>query len=172
MRFTNWADHTPFNLSRRRLCNPLGRGLGWAAHCCAISVARARAALTATFPRSIRSSPRRATFGAANSCSLVIFMIRPPTFGWWREPRPTAQITPTDRGLLVAVLNPPAALGWPGGRVESGTNEPVGELSWHQHDILQTEPRQRRAGFLSGPCAAFGDLRHSWRPSNQGLRAL
>jgi hypothetical protein len=72
------ADPDPFNLSRRRLCNPLGRGLGCAAHCCAISVARARAALTATFPRPIRSSPRRATFGAAKSCSLVIFTIRPP----------------------------------------------------------------------------------------------
>ena len=34
----------------RRLCNPLGRSLGCAAHCFAISVARARAALTATFP--------------------------------------------------------------------------------------------------------------------------
>jgi hypothetical protein len=79
VRFTAGSIPTPFNLSRRRLCNPLGRSLGRAAHCCAISVARARAALTATFPRSIRSSPRRATFGAANSCSLVIFMIRPPT---------------------------------------------------------------------------------------------
>ena len=39
----------------RRLCNPLGRSLGCAAHCFAISVARARAALTATFPRSIHS---------------------------------------------------------------------------------------------------------------------
>jgi hypothetical protein len=44
-----------------------------------ISVARARAALTAAFPRSSRSSARRAIFGAAKSCSLVIFIIRPPT---------------------------------------------------------------------------------------------
>ena len=50
--FHDWADPDPhpFNLSRRRLCNPLGRSLGCAAHCFAISVARARAALTATFP--------------------------------------------------------------------------------------------------------------------------
>jgi hypothetical protein len=69
----------PINLSRRRLCNPLGRNLGCTAACCAISVARARAALTATFPRSSRSSARRATFGAAKSRSLVIFIFRPPT---------------------------------------------------------------------------------------------
>ena len=50
--FHDWADPDPhpFNLSWRRLCNPLGRCLGCAAHCFAISVARARAALTATFP--------------------------------------------------------------------------------------------------------------------------
>jgi hypothetical protein len=73
---------SPFNLSRRRLCNPLGRSLGCATHCCAISVARARAALTAAFPRSSRSSARRASFGAAKSCSLVTFIISlsaPPT---------------------------------------------------------------------------------------------
>ena len=70
---------TPFNLSRRRLCNPLGRDLRCTADCCAVSVARARAALTATFPRSSLSSARRASFGAAKSCSLVIFIIRPPT---------------------------------------------------------------------------------------------
>ena len=67
--------------------------------CCAISVARARAALTAAFPRSSRSSARRTTFGAAKSCSLVIFTIRPPTV------KVTAtQIKPADRGLLMAIL--------------------------------------------------------------------
>ena len=70
---------TPINLSRRRLCNPLGRNLGCTADRSAVSVARARAALTATFPRSSLSSARRASFGAAKSCSLVIFIIRPPT---------------------------------------------------------------------------------------------
>jgi hypothetical protein len=45
-----------------------------------ISVARARAALTASIPRSNRALVRRANLGAAKSCSLVIiFMIRPPT---------------------------------------------------------------------------------------------
>ena len=71
--------HPPLNLSRRRFCNPLGRRLGCAAHCCAISVALARASLTAAFPRPIRSSARRTAVGTAKSCSLVIFMIRPPT---------------------------------------------------------------------------------------------
>ena len=87
--FTTGPIPIPFNLSRRRLCNPLGRSLGCAAHCCAISVARARAALTATLPRSIRSSARRTTVGAPKSRSLVNFMIRPPAFGWWSEPHPT-----------------------------------------------------------------------------------
>ena len=86
-------------LSRRRFCNPLGRSLGCAAHCCAISVARARASLTAAFPRSIRSSARRTAVGTAKSCSLVIFMIRPPT-----ARTPPNQITPPDRGLLMVVL--------------------------------------------------------------------
>jgi hypothetical protein len=93
----------PFNLSRRRLCNPLGRSLGCAAHRCAISVARARAALTATLPRSIRSSARRTIIGAPKSRSLVNFMIRPPAFGLRPEPHPTTRITPPDRGLLMTV---------------------------------------------------------------------
>ena len=88
----------PINLSRRRLCNPLGRDLGCTADCCAVSVARARAALTATFPRSSRSSARRASFGAAKSCSLVIFIIRPPT-------ATDRQITPT-----IAAFSWPKAL--------------------------------------------------------------
>jgi len=74
--FHDWAD---LNLAKRRLCDALGTSLGGAAHCCAISVARVRAALTASIPRSNRPLARRATFGAAKSCLLVIFMIRPPT---------------------------------------------------------------------------------------------
>ena len=74
-------DSANLNLAKRRLCAALvGTSLGSAAHCCAISVARVRAALTASFPRSNRPLPRRTNFGAAKSCSLVIiFMIRPPT---------------------------------------------------------------------------------------------
>ena len=73
----DWAN---LNLAKRRLCDALVTSLGSAAHCCAISVARVRAALTASFPRSNRPLPRRTNFGAAKSCSLVIiFMIRPPT---------------------------------------------------------------------------------------------
>ena len=69
-----------FNRSRRRRCSAVGRSLGWAADCCAISVARSRAALTAAMPRASRSSARLTSFGAAKSCSLLnIFMIRPPT---------------------------------------------------------------------------------------------
>jgi hypothetical protein len=74
--FHDWAN---LNLAKRRLCDALGTSLGSAAHCCAISVARVRATLTASIPRSNRPLARRATFGAAKSCSLVIFMIRPPT---------------------------------------------------------------------------------------------
>jgi hypothetical protein len=74
------AFHANLNLAKRRLCDALvGTSLGSAAHCRAISVARVRAALTASIPRSNRPLARRATFGAAKSCLLVIFMIRPPT---------------------------------------------------------------------------------------------
>ena len=73
-------DSANLNLAKRRLCAALGISLGSSEHCCAISVARARAALTAAIPRSSRPLARRTNFGAAKSCSLVIiFMIRPPT---------------------------------------------------------------------------------------------
>ena len=74
--------HDLANLNlKRRLCDALvGTSLGSSAYCCAISVARVRAALTASIPRSSRPLARRTNFGAAKSCSLVIiFMIRPPT---------------------------------------------------------------------------------------------
>jgi hypothetical protein len=87
----------PINLSRRRLCNPLGRNLGCTADCCAVSAARARAALTAAIPRSSRALARPASFGAAKSCSLVIFIIRPPTS--------PGQNNTHDRGLLMTLLN-------------------------------------------------------------------
>ena len=72
--------HNALNRStRRRPCELTGASLGrsvWRA----ISVARARAALTAAIPRSSRALVRPTSFGAAKSCSLVIiFMIRPPT---------------------------------------------------------------------------------------------
>ena len=73
-------DLANLNLAKRRLCVALGISLGSSEHCCAISVARVRAALTASIPRSNRPLARRTNFGAAKSCSLVIiFMIRPPT---------------------------------------------------------------------------------------------
>ena len=72
-------DSANLNLAKRRLCVALGISLGSSEHCCAISVARVRAALTASIPRSNRPLARRTNFGAAKSCSLVIiFMIRPP----------------------------------------------------------------------------------------------
>ncbi len=83
--FHDWAN---LNLAKRRLCDALGTSLGSAAHCCAISVACVRAALTASIPRTIRPA-RRATFGAAKSC---IFMNRPRR----PEPQPATRITPTD----------------------------------------------------------------------------
>jgi hypothetical protein len=72
--FHDWAT---LNLAKRRLCDALGTSRGCAAPCCAISIARARAAITASIPRSNRPLARRANFGAAKSCSLVIFMIAP-----------------------------------------------------------------------------------------------
>jgi hypothetical protein len=89
-------DSANLNLAKRRLCAALGISLGSSEHCCAISVARVRAALTASIPRSNRPLARRTNFGAAKSCSLVIiFMIRPPTAV------PANQITPVDRGLMM-----------------------------------------------------------------------
>ena len=71
------------NLAKRRLCDALGTSRGRAASCCAISIARVRAALAATtMPRSNRPLARRVNFGAAKSCSRVIFMValrRPKT---------------------------------------------------------------------------------------------
>ena len=87
-------DSATLNLAKRRLCDALGTSRGCAAHCCAISNARARAALTASIPRSNRPLARRANFGAAKSCSLVIFMIAP------RRPK---LIRSPIRGLLMAV---------------------------------------------------------------------
>jgi hypothetical protein len=73
-------DSANLNLAKRRLCAALGISLGSSEHCCAISVARVRAALTASIPRSNRPLARRTNLGAAKSCSFVIiFMIRPPT---------------------------------------------------------------------------------------------
>ena len=70
-------DSANLNLAKRRLCAALGISLGRSEHCCAISVARVRAALTASIPRSNRPLAQRTNFGAAKSCPLVIiFMIR------------------------------------------------------------------------------------------------
>ena len=87
-------DSATLNLAKRRLWDALGASRGCAAPCCAISLARARAALTASIPRSNRPLARRANFGAAKSCSLVIFMIAP------RRPE---LIRTRIRGLLMAV---------------------------------------------------------------------
>jgi hypothetical protein len=73
-------DSDALNLAMRRLSDVVGISLGSATYCRAISVARARAKLTASIPRSNRPLARRANLGDAKSCSLdVIFMIRPPT---------------------------------------------------------------------------------------------
>jgi len=84
------------NLAKRRLCDALRISLTATAFCSAIPIARSRAALTDSVPRSMRALARRANLGTAKSCSLVIiFMIRPPTAV------PANRITPVDRGLIM-----------------------------------------------------------------------
>jgi hypothetical protein len=68
------------NLAKRRLWAALGISLVCTAFCCATSIARIRAAATASIPRLNRALARRTNLGAAKSCFLVIiFMIHPPT---------------------------------------------------------------------------------------------
>jgi hypothetical protein len=87
-------DSANLNLAKRRLCAALGISLGSSEHCCAISVARVRAALTASIPRSNRPLARRTNFGAAKSCSH------------FHDP-------PPDGPIRLIELRPPiAALSW------------------------------------------------------------
>jgi hypothetical protein len=70
-------------LARRCLCNTLGRTLrDWAAYCCEISAASARAAAIVDFARSSLASALRTFLGAAKSCATVIFFKIPPPRRW------------------------------------------------------------------------------------------
>jgi hypothetical protein len=66
-------DSANLNLAKRRLCAALGIRLGSSEHCCAISVARVRAALTASIPRSNRPLARRTNLGAAKAAPSSSF---------------------------------------------------------------------------------------------------
>jgi hypothetical protein len=69
------AQNFPLNLpTNRRLCSTVGGRIveGWAAHCCAVSAARSRAATMTNLARSSLALALPALFGAAKSCALVI----------------------------------------------------------------------------------------------------
>src|SRR5215813_8655777 len=64
----------PLNLpTNRRLCSTVGGRIveGWAAHCCAVSAARSRAATMTNLARSSLALVLPTLFGAAKSCALV-----------------------------------------------------------------------------------------------------
>jgi hypothetical protein len=68
------------NLSaKRRLCNTVGgRGIEGITRCCAISIARSRAAATTNLVRPNQSWVLRAFFARVTSCALIkVFMICP-----------------------------------------------------------------------------------------------
>jgi hypothetical protein len=72
------------NLSaKRRLCDTVGgRGIEGSARCCAISIARSRAAATTNLARPNQSWVLRTLFaGAKNSALVKLFMILPPDGG-------------------------------------------------------------------------------------------
>src|SRR5262245_50271489 len=80
----------PLNLpTNRRLCSTVGGRIveGWAAHCCAVSAARSRAATMTNLARSSLAVALPALFGAAKGGALVkLFMICP---GWSASGQPT-----------------------------------------------------------------------------------
>jgi hypothetical protein len=74
------AQNFPLNFpTNRRLCSTVGgRIVEGAAHCCAVSAARSRAATMTNLARSSLALVLTALFGAAKSCALVnLFMICP-----------------------------------------------------------------------------------------------
>ena len=78
---TSGDQNVPLNLpTKRRLCSTVGGRIvdGWAAHCCAVSTARSRAATMTNLARSSLALALPALFGATKSCALVNrFMICP-----------------------------------------------------------------------------------------------
>ena len=98
-------QNLPLNLpTKRRLCRTVGGRIvdGRAAHCCAVSTARSRAATMTNLARSSLALALPALFGAAKSCALVnLFMICPP----WSTGDPSPddnQILPLIHGYLMA----------------------------------------------------------------------
>ena len=90
----------PLNLpTNRRLCSTVGGRIveGWAAHCCAVSAARSRAATMTNLARSSLALVLPALFGAAKSCALVnLCMICPR----WSA---SSQPTPNQIVLLITI---------------------------------------------------------------------
>ena len=93
----------PLNLpTNRRLCSTVrGRIVeGWAAHCCAVSAARSRAATMTNLARSSLALVLPALFDAAKSCALVnLCMICP---------RWSASSQPTTNQILLLIT----AISW------------------------------------------------------------
>ena len=92
----------PLNLpTNRRLCSTVGGRIveGWAAHCCAVSAARSRAATMTNLARSSLALVLPALFGAAKSCALVnLCMICPR---WSASGQPTTNQIP----LLITAIS-------------------------------------------------------------------
>src|SRR5215831_20196751 len=87
----------PLNLpTNRRLCRTVGGRIveGWAAHCCAVSAARSRAATITNLARSSLALVLHALFGAAKSFALVNYFWG----GLHRQAGPTAVADAADGG--------------------------------------------------------------------------
>jgi hypothetical protein len=82
----NFSLNLPTN---RRLCSTVGGRIveGWAAHCCAVSAARSRAATMTNLARSSLALVLPALFGAAKSCALVYLCMICPR--WSASGQPT-----------------------------------------------------------------------------------
>ena len=88
-RYALGRQNFPLNLpTNRRLCSTVGgRIVEGAAHCCAVSAARSRAATMTNLARSSLALVLPALFGAAKSCALVnVFMTCPR---WSASGQPT-----------------------------------------------------------------------------------
>jgi hypothetical protein len=108
---TSGDQNLPLNLpTKRRLCSTVGGRIvdGRAAHCCAVSTARSRAATMTNLARSSLALALPALFGAAKSCALVnVFMICPRWSTGDPSRRRQANSAP-DSGLSHGMLNPHA----------------------------------------------------------------
>jgi hypothetical protein len=103
----------PPNLpTKRRLWSTVGGRIveGGAAHCCAVSAARSRAATMTNLARSSLALVLPALFGAAKSRALVnLFMICPR---WSAGGEPTTTNSASDDGRLMACFDWSRPLFW------------------------------------------------------------